>query len=236
MTLSFSILAGTAFLIGLIHTVLGPDHYLPFIALSRSRNWSVKKTLLITLVCGTGHVLSSIILGAIGITFGIAVTQLENIEAYRGEIAAWLLFVFGITYLIWGIHRAVKNKPHRHMHNHGDGTEHVHEHTHNDKHTHIHESGRKKLTPWILFIIFIFGPCEAFIPLLMFPAFDANIMTMIAITLIFSITTIATMMAIVTLSYYGLSRLKNPRIERFGHPTAGAVLVLCGAAILFIGL
>ena len=43
----------------------------------------------------------------------------------------------------------------------GDYIRHYHEHTHNDEHTHPHAAnGKKSVTPWVLFIIFIFGPCE----------------------------------------------------------------------------
>ena len=38
------VLLGTASTIGFIHTLIGPDHYLPFIVLSKARNWSTKKT------------------------------------------------------------------------------------------------------------------------------------------------------------------------------------------------
>ena len=80
------ILAGTAATIGFLHTVLGPDHYLPFIVLSKARQWSTLKTIVITFLCGFGHVLSSIFLGFIGIVLGIAVFKLEAIESFRGEI------------------------------------------------------------------------------------------------------------------------------------------------------
>ena len=72
----------TAITIGFIHTILGPDHYLPFLVLSKARKWSISKTLGITFLCGLGHVLSSIVLGIIGITLGIAVFKLEAIESF----------------------------------------------------------------------------------------------------------------------------------------------------------
>ncbi len=53
-----AILAGTAASIGFFHTILGPDHYLPFIVLAKSRQWSSLKTAIITLLCGIGHILS----------------------------------------------------------------------------------------------------------------------------------------------------------------------------------
>jgi len=66
----------TAASIGFFHTIFGPDHYLPFIVMSKARKWSMPKTLFITLVCGIGHIASSVILGLVGIAFGIAVMKL----------------------------------------------------------------------------------------------------------------------------------------------------------------
>mgnify|MGYP000358995267 CR=1 FL=1 len=67
------ILAGSAAGIGFIHTVLGPDHYLPFIAMSKARGWSGALTAIITLLCGICHITGSIILGMVGLFFGIVV-------------------------------------------------------------------------------------------------------------------------------------------------------------------
>ena len=87
-TKEFIILTGTAATIGFIHTILGPDHYLPFIVLSRARKWSSLRTALVTMICGIGHVLSSVILGFLGIALGIAAFKLQAVESFRGELAA----------------------------------------------------------------------------------------------------------------------------------------------------
>src|SRR6056297_2227422 len=102
-------LVGAAAAAGLIHTLIGPDHYLPFVMLSWSRKWSVLKTALITFICGIGHVLSSVVLGMAGIAMGLAVGKLETVESARGDIASWLLLGFGLSYLVWGILAAIKN-------------------------------------------------------------------------------------------------------------------------------
>jgi len=81
----------TAASLGFFHTLLGPDHYLPFIAMAKARNWSAVKTILITVVCGFGHILSSVVLGIIGIGFGLLVNKLELFESFRGDLAAWFL-------------------------------------------------------------------------------------------------------------------------------------------------
>ena len=67
--------------IGFVHTIIGPDHYIPFVAMSRSGKWSLQKTSLITVLCGLGHVLSSVVLGLLGIAFGIALSNLELFES-----------------------------------------------------------------------------------------------------------------------------------------------------------
>jgi nickel/cobalt exporter len=98
-----SVLLVSAATLGVIHTLLGPDHYLPFIVLSRARKWTRTRTLWITLISGVGHVTGSVILGLIGIAMGISLGRLEAIESSRGSIVAWMLIAFGILYTAYGI-------------------------------------------------------------------------------------------------------------------------------------
>ena len=192
------VLMATAASIGFFHTIFGPDHYIPFIAMSRSGKWSVYKTTVITFLCGVGHVLGSVVLGFIGIALGIAVSKLEIIEIARGGLAAWILIAFGIVYFVWGMRRAIRNKPHRHVHIHEDGITHDHEHIHQNGHVHPHsESESGNITPWVLFTIFVLGPCEPLIPLLMYPAAKENFIGLALVTGIFAAVTITTMLIIV---------------------------------------
>jgi len=71
----------TAASIGFFHTLLGPDHYLPFVMMSWARKWSAAKTLLITFVCAVGHIASSVVLGFVGVGFGTAVTTTTMLAA-----------------------------------------------------------------------------------------------------------------------------------------------------------
>jgi len=59
MTADLMTLSSAALLIGFVHCVCGPDHYIPFVAMSRVGVWSLRKTLLVTVICGIGHVLGS---------------------------------------------------------------------------------------------------------------------------------------------------------------------------------
>ncbi len=228
------ILALTAGSIGVVHTLLGPDHYLPFVAMSRARDWSVSKTLTITIACGVGHVLSSVVLGFLGIAFGIGVFKLERVESARGSLAGWLMLAFGLAYLLWGVRRAIKNKPHKHWHAHEDGTVHEHAHVHRNEHAHAHDkTSVRSVTPWVLFTIFVFGPCEPLIPVLIYPAAKGSVWSVILVTLVFAVSTIGTMTAVVLLGIVGVSKLANPlaRLERYGHAFAGFAVLACGAAI-----
>ncbi|MFH1319757.1 MAG: sulfite exporter TauE/SafE family protein [Bacteroidota bacterium] len=232
-----TILLLTAASIGFLHTLLGPDHYLPFIVMSRARKWSMFKTAWVTALCGLGHVGSSILLGSIGIAFGIGITKIEFWEGSRGNLAAWLFIAFGLVYFAWGLYRAFKDKPHTHAHIHSDRSFHTHNHDHIAGHAHIHkEENITNLTPWVLFLIFAFGPCEPLIPILMYPAAQSNIWGLILVTGTFAIITIATMLAVVLISSFGINLLPLGKLEKYTHAIAGAIIFLSGAGILFLGL
>jgi ABC-type nickel/cobalt efflux system permease component RcnA len=239
-----TLLCGTAASIGLLHTLLGPDHYLPFVAMSRAGRWSLSKTIVVTALCGLAHVLGSVILGVVGIVLGMGVFKLEAIEGFRADLAGWLLLAFGLVYFAWGVRRAIRNKPHTHWHGHGDGIVHVHNHVHTHAHLHAHErlsenaagsdagDGRpSSVTPWVLFAVFLFGPCEPLIPLLMYPAAKGNWSSVIQVTAVFAGTTLATMIATVIVAWHTLQASALTRLERYGHALAGLVVLICGAAI-----
>ena len=236
MTEAIPILAGTAALIGFGHTLMGPDHYLPFIVMSKARKWTMAKTMWITLLCGVGHVIGSIALGLIGAALGIALGKIEAFEAWRGNLAAQMLIIFGFTYCIWGIHRALKNKPHTHAHVHDGDVVHTHKHSHHHEHAHSHDLKKCTATPWVLFTIFVFGPCEPLIPLIMYPAAEHSVGGMLLVAGIFAVATIGTMMAVVAVSVWGIRFIQFGSIERYTHALAGVAVCLSGMAIQFLGL
>ena len=238
MTGELNALIITAASIAFFHTLFGPDHYVPFIMMSWSRKWSTTKTAMITILCGIGHVGSSVILGMAGVAMGLAVKKLEIVESVRGDFAAWLLTAFGLAYLVWGLRQAYRNKPHVHSHLHTDTCEHTHVHDHHEEHLHVHD-GKKNLpsiAPWTLFVIFVFGPCEPLIPILMYPAAQSSLFGLVVVTGVFSVITIGTMLVTVLLSRAGVDFLPLTQIQRFTHALAGGAIFLCGLAIVFIGL
>jgi ABC-type nickel/cobalt efflux system permease component RcnA len=250
MTVDLGLLILTAASIGFIHTLLGPDHYVPFVAMGAARRWSTRKTLWITSLCGLGHVLGSVLIGFVGIGIGVSLNKLEWLEGVRGDTAAWLLTGFGLAYLAWGLKKAWRARPHSHEHVHGDGLFHEHRHDHEGPHLHPHvqlrplahahphvEAGKvRSVTPWALFVIFVLGPCEPLIPVLMYPASQHSVWGTAAVVLAFGAATIATMLGVVYLAIRGLKRLPLDTAERYSHALAGAALSLCGLGIVFLGL
>ncbi|MCX5638096.1 MAG: sulfite exporter TauE/SafE family protein [Planctomycetota bacterium] len=236
MTAELSALIITAGSIGFLHTILGPDHYLPFIMMAWARKWSTVKTTLITFLCSVGHIASSVALGLIGVALGLAVKKLEFVESFRGNIAAWLLIAFGLAYLVWGLRQAYRKRPHVHSHIHISEDAHTHTHRHNEEHIHIHDKSPVSITPWVLFVVFVFGPCEPLIPLLMYPAAKNGWFEMTVVTCVFGTVTIGTMLVTVFLSLAGVNFLPLAGVQRFAHTIAGATILLCGLAIVFLGL
>lgn len=225
-------LIATAAAIGFIHTLSGPDHYIPFIAMARVGRWSLRRTIAITFACGLGHVLSSIVLGGLGIGLGWIVSSVTPVEEFRGNIAGWLLLGFGLAYMTWGLVRAIRNRQHEHSHGHTDGSVHDHEHAHHGNHVHAHDEERtESMTPWILFAIFVFGPCEPLIPILMYPAATLSMSGVIMVATVFAVATLATMQVVVIAAYLGLAKFSFPWLQRFSHAIAGGTIALCGAAI-----
>lgn len=237
MTPEITLLALSAAAIAFIHTLLGPDHYLPFVAMARARGWSTARTLRITLLCGVGHLLGSVLLGLAGILLGIQLASLEWLEGFRGNLAAWLLIGFGLAYMAWGLRRAYRNRPHTHWHHHG-GVLHSHEHRHHDAHAHVHDApaGRRSIAPWVIFVIFVVGPCEPLIPLLMYPAARESLAGVVLVTCVFGVVTVATMTAVVSVASLSLRSVRLNRLEPWSHALAGGTLVVCGLAVVLLGI
>ncbi len=224
--------AGIAF----VHTLLGPDHYLPFVALGKARGWSTPKTLGTTAICGLGHVGSSLLLG-LGIAAGSwSVASVTDWEGLRGDTAAWLLLGIGVAYALWGLKQYSRcAKPdHSHSHAHADGTVHDHGHDHHAQHVHPHAS-RRNLISWSLFVVFVLGPCEPLVPLIMVPASQRNLGTTVAVAVVFVLVTMVTMLSVVYSMVRGLntiSRRAHWRADHLGHVAAGSTLACCGLTML----
>lgn len=241
-----TVLLGTAASLAIVHTLIGIDHSLPLAALGRARGWALGRTLLVTGVCGAGHVASSIVIGAAGVGLGVATDSLLRIESVRGELAAALLLAFGLSYTAWALwprHRAREaaraGRPARAR----DEDEAAVESAPPPKDSPAADGGGtgdiRGVTAWALFVVFVLGPCEPLIPLMVVPGLAGDWLAVAAVAGVFGVLTIAVMLAAVTAAWHGIGWIGQSARHRGGqlaHAAAGLVVTASGAAVLWLGL
>lgn len=213
-------LAFAAATVGALHT-MAPDHWMPFAALARARNWTPSRTAGTTILCGFGHVTVSAVLGIAAVFAGFGVIRM--IGGTLESLATWLLMAFGTVYMIWGIRRSLHRDPMSVMHAH----DHHHGHGHHD-----HDHG---LTTGSLFLLFSANPCVAVMPMIIASA-SAGWMTVAFVVLAYEIATIGTMVILVAAAHSGVRALHAPWIDRYGDAVAGAFIIFVGAAMGVLGI
>jgi len=154
------------------------------------------------------------LLGLLGLWAGLAIHR-QGAEAWRGGIGIWLLIGFGVAYALWGFKHAQHHHPH----------------------VSVQEVAKAYAAKrvWMLFAILVFGPCDPLIPL-MFVASQAGMATVWAISLVFSLVTVAMIVGQSTLSYAGLRLIHAPWMERYAHALAGLVIILTAVLVLLVGI
>jgi nickel/cobalt exporter len=214
------LIAGSAASVGFIHTILGPDHYLPLVAMAKTNGWSGPKTATYTAFCGFSHVLGTILVGSLVFLLGLAFFSIETVQSFRGNFAGWFLLLFGAIYFAWGTRWAIRrsrlNKAAKKME--------------------AQTTSFSRCTPFALFIFFILGPCEPLIPLMSLGSGNSEILSSLLVVSAFCGTTILTMLFCVMFFYYGVSRFSLfMKFENYMHAVTGLIIFLCGSAIQFLG-
>jgi vacuolar-type H+-ATPase subunit I/STV1 len=87
---------------------LAPDHWAPLAALARTQGWSALRTARVTAACGFAHVTVSVVLGLIGLAFGIRI--FDRFGAQLESFAGVMLIGFGVLY---GISSRCCSRQHR---------------------------------------------------------------------------------------------------------------------------
>ena len=142
------------------------------------------------------------------------------IEAFgrRMESAAGLLLIaFGVAYAAWGIRRAAGRRLHGHSHTHYD---------------HVHEPSRA--TAWSLFLLFCADPCVAVMPILVAAA-PLGAMPILGIVIVYEVSTLAAMAALVLPARAGAAALRWKWLDRHADAAAGASIALVGVVVLGLG-
>jgi len=231
-------LALTGFVIAFFHAAI-PTHWLPFILTARVQGWNKSKTIAVTALAGTGHVIVTAALGLAITLFGDAFS--ESIGAWFPLIAGGALLLFGVYYLVrqmTGKGHVHFHYPHEHLHEPG----HDHEHSHGHKHEHDRgepesrrgcqahpTSDRAAILSLLAFLTF--SPCEGFVPFYV-SGIRYGWGGFAVLTAVLSIATVAGMVLFTSLTLAGLSKVKLGVLEKYESVLMG--VLLCAVGILII--
>jgi nickel/cobalt transporter (NicO) family protein len=227
-------IAFTGFTVAFFHAAI-PTHWLPFVAAGRAQRWTHSKTLLITALAGTGHVLTTALLGLVLTIFGVALSS--RIGIWFPRIAGALLIGLGLFY-IW---RQLSGQAHSHTHlfSKGDhsGNEHEHEYELKESLAHFRapDISDTRTSDWVaigsLFAMLTFSPCEAFLPIYV-SGIRFGWGGFALLTLILSTAAVAGMLVFTSLALLGIRSIGLGWFERFESLVMGSLLLLVGVMVL----
>lgn len=220
-------IAATGFTVAFLHAAI-PTHWLPFVLTARVQKWNRAKTLLVTALAGSGHVLFTAVLGFLVAWFGIALS--DKVGGWFPWIAGGALICFGLYYVI----QQLRGKGHSHSHNVGGHSHDGHEHSHaEDEREEVIAPPRK--SDWgaiaSLLALLTFSPCEGFIPVYV-SGVRYGWSGFALLTVILSIATVAGMVAFTWLTLSGMEKLKFRLLERYEGGVMGALLCLLGILVI----
>ena len=229
-------IALTGFGVAFFHAAI-PTHWLPFVLTARVQGWNASKTIAVTALAGTGHVVVTAALGLAITLFGAALS--ETVGAWLPRIAGGALLLFGLYYLIrqmLGKGHVHFHYPHEHLHEHSAEHDHHHDgdHAHHDHH---HDEGcqahptsdRAAILSLLAFLTL--SPCEGFVPFYV-SGIRYGWGGFAVLTAVLSIATVAGMVLFTSLTLAGLSKLKLGVLEKYESVLMG--VLLCAVGILII--
>jgi threonine/homoserine/homoserine lactone efflux protein len=93
----FWTVAAGGFVAALLHAAL-PTHWLPFVLVGRAQGWSGRRTLAVTALAGSGHIIATVALAVLLTGAGMALE--ERYGPMLRQIAGAVLIGFGLLYLL----------------------------------------------------------------------------------------------------------------------------------------
>jgi nickel/cobalt transporter (NicO) family protein len=204
----------TGLIVSALHAAL-PTHWLPFVLAARSQKWSFPKTVSILLIAGIGHILTTALIGAALVWFGLKISDaLQNLLVLAASLS---LFLFGVYYLF----QSRRGFSHAHC-------------THNHPHTHDYkESSNDGWAILSLLTLLTFSPCESFVPVYV-SAWSLGWFGFFGLTIVLAIGTLSAMIIFMSLAYFGFRQMNLNWLERREKLIIGIVLILFSFAVYYL--
>lgn len=239
-----TILVATVAVVGILHTIV-PDHWAPIVVLARQRGWSIARTAASAGIAGTGHVVTTLLLGALVWAIG---AQLSARYAHFVSLASAIaLLVFGL-WIAYGGWKDARNRhghrgsqlSHAHLHSHEGGRVHVHWHEHHDSDQHeiqervavVHAHDHAASGRIALLLVLGSSPMVEGIPAFLAASTKGStLLAIMAATLAAS--TIATYVTMCVGGLRSLQRISLGPFERYGEVLSGLFVAAVGLYALF---
>jgi ABC-type nickel/cobalt efflux system permease component RcnA len=209
------LLVGAVAGVGVLHTVV-PDHWVPITAVARARRWSPAQTARAAFTAGTGHVVSTLLIGLLVWLAGVAFAKrFGSLVEVASSVA---LIAFGLWIAV-GAYREL-----RHEREHHGGHEH---------HAHEHHPDPAKAVSSRTALLLILGssPMIEGIPAF-FAAAKYGPALISVMAAVFAIATIATYVLLCVWSAAGAQRLSLGPWEPYGEVLSGLIIALVGGIFL----
>lgn len=194
-------------LLSLLHAII-PNHWIPMVTLSRKQQWSLSKTLHITLLAGGAHVLSTVLIGII-ISI-LSFNMSHEFEEWTRWISPALLVALGIYFIY----------------------QHYHHHHFHIKPEHNGKSIRYQIK--IIILAMFFSPCLE-IEAIYILAGQQGWSTVMWLSILYIVVTLLGMLGWVYIVYMGLEKLNRNwhRLEHSSGIIAGIILIGTGLISFF---
>lgn len=190
--------------VGILHTIV-PDHWAPISLIARQRGWSRSQTARVAAGAGLGHAVSTIFIGVLAWFAGAIAAERLGHEI---NIAAGVALVAFGAWTTFAALRELKEEPAPHA-----------------------ASARALPARTALMLILGSSPSIEVLPAFLAAA-PLGAGALVALSLVFCVTTISTYVVTCVLSLAGLQRLRFAPMERYGEVISGVFVSLIGMVFL----
>lgn len=210
--------------IAALHALI-PSHWLAFALVGRAQQWTAPRTLIVTALAGTGHVLLTVALGMILTVMGKGLLRAIPPAAEHAATTG-LLIALGLYFAVTGIRH--KGSCHHHGHAHGeDGvcappTQGLRG-----------KLGKGPTVMGALVLGMTLSPCLDLLSVYVAAA-AVPWPVLIAISVIMAVTTIGIMLLLVWLTLHGLKHVKLDWLERNEGVGLGFILIALGVLLYWL--
>ncbi len=225
------LVAGSA-AVGAVHALL-PDHWVPFVVLSKARGWDIQRSLAAVAAGGVAHLAST---AALGLLLAFAGTEALTRVGPAAELGgAALLTVFGLVLSLRGL-RVARGEGRSHGHDHGPARGHDADDHREESHSHDLPA-RPPGWRGLLLQGAVLGarPCAEAVPVFLAAAAYGLTSSLLAVAA-WVAATLGTMLAVVWLSLHGLRAMKPELLARHGELAAGLIILFMGLGAVILGL